>query len=155
MVMGKKESNRYLKSVPTKLEERSPLFPEACLMLVGGEDIDPRLLEVIEGTGAVVVMDETCTGSRYFWEEVPADDDPLTRLAERLLRRPLCPNKDILRRRRFEHVLGLARDYQVDGVLLIHQKFCDISRTGHRLALGEHPYPGRGLSRDHTLRVRK
>jgi len=125
MVMDKAESNRCLEGLLRELEQRPAAPSGVRLMLAGGENTDPGLLEVIEGAGAVVVVEEMCTGSRYFWEEVPEDEDPLAALAERLIRRPPCPNKDILRRRRFEHILNLAREYEVDGVVLVHQKFCD------------------------------
>jgi benzoyl-CoA reductase subunit C len=95
------------------------------LMLVGSEMDDPALLELVESLGGDVVMDDHCAGSRYFWGEVQSDHDWLSAIARRYLDRPACPLYDQPDRRRTEHVLGLAREYGVQGALLVHLKFCD------------------------------
>jgi benzoyl-CoA reductase subunit C len=81
---------------------------------------------MVESLGATIVIDEQCTGSRYFWDEVEPDSmDPLMAIAERYVERPACPSKDSSRRERIDHTLQLARDYTVHGAILIQQEFCN------------------------------
>ncbi|MFQ5827064.1 MAG: 2-hydroxyacyl-CoA dehydratase, partial [Dehalococcoidia bacterium] len=95
------------------------------LMIVGSEDDDIEFVEMTESLEATVVIDEHCTGTRYFWVEVPDSDDLLTALATRYVNRIPCPSKDWEDRSRTDHILKLAQDYRVQGTLLIQQKFCD------------------------------
>jgi benzoyl-CoA reductase subunit C len=95
------------------------------LMLVGSEDDDIPFVRMVESLGAVVVVDEHCTGTRYFWNEVELDGSLHDSLAARYIDRPACPSKDWPERTRIPHVLSLAKDYDVQGAILIQQKFCD------------------------------
>jgi benzoyl-CoA reductase subunit C len=99
--------------------------PGARLMIVGSEDDDTEFVRMVESLGATIVTDEHCTGSRYFWEEVKEGGDPLSAIAERYVDRIPCPSKDWPERRRFPHIFKLIEDYNVQGVILIQQKFCD------------------------------
>ncbi|NIV34515.1 MAG: benzoyl-CoA reductase, partial [Anaerolineae bacterium] len=46
-------------------------------------------------------------------------------LAQRYIDRPRCPSKDWPDRTRVQHILDLAKEYNVEGALVIQQKFCD------------------------------
>jgi benzoyl-CoA reductase subunit C len=99
------------------------------LMILGSEDDDTDFVDMVEALGATIVIDDHCTGTRYFWNEVePAenfDGDQLIAIASRYVERSPCPSKDWPGRNRFPHIMGLADEYRVDGVILIQQKFCD------------------------------
>lgn len=99
------------------------------ILLMGSENDDLELVRLIESLGCAVVVDEHCTGSRYFWQEVPRyiGADLPAAIAHRYLERPPCPHKDVStpQRRRLSHLLELARDYRVQGVIIIRQLFCD------------------------------
>jgi benzoyl-CoA reductase subunit C len=96
------------------------------LMIIGSEDDDRAFLQMVESLGATFVVDDHCTGSRYFWNEVgDAGDDPLGAIARRYVERPACPSKDWPERTRMPHLVNLAREYGVQGAILIQQKFCD------------------------------
>ncbi|MHA2097807.1 MAG: benzoyl-CoA reductase, bzd-type, subunit N [Candidatus Kariarchaeaceae archaeon] len=96
------------------------------LMILGSEDDDIEFLNMVESVGSTFVIDDHCTGSRYFWNEVEIDGkDLLEAIADRYIKRPACPTKDWEERRRVPHVMQLAHDYDVDGAILIQQKFCD------------------------------
>ena len=97
----------------------------ARLMLIGSEDDDTAFINMVESVGATVVADDHCTGSRYFWNSTEFTDQILPDIANRYIDRPACPTKDWEERTRFPHVLEMARDFKVDGALLIQQKFCD------------------------------
>jgi benzoyl-CoA reductase subunit C len=96
------------------------------LMTIGSEDDDTEFVKMVETIGATVVIDEHCTTTRYFWDEVDETiKDPLMAIAERYVRRTPCPTKDWPRRTRFDRVLQFARDWRVQGAIVIQQAFCD------------------------------
>lgn len=127
-IADKTEHNQALTEVLDNLR-RSPSDGshrgKVRLMILGSEDDDTEFVKMVESVGAIFVIDEHCTGTRYFWEEVKPDEDRLKAIAERYIRRPPCPSKDWPERRRIPHILSLAKEYQVQGVILIQQKFCD------------------------------
>jgi benzoyl-CoA reductase subunit C len=95
------------------------------LMIIGSEDDDTEFIKMVEALGATFVTDDHCTGSRYFWNEVIHDKDRLSAIAARYIQRPPCPSKDWEKRLRIPHILELAQTYNVQGAILIQQKFCD------------------------------
>jgi benzoyl-CoA reductase subunit C len=99
--------------------------PGIRLMIIGSEDDDVNFINMVEDVGATLVIDDHCTGSRYFWNTTEPGDDLMTVIADRYLKRPPCPIKDMPNRTRIPHINGLAREWDVAGVIVIQQKFCD------------------------------
>lgn len=97
------------------------------LMIIGSEDDDTEFVNMVEELGATFVIDDHCTGSRYFWNEVvqPDNGNAMEAIAQRYIDRPRCPTKDWPERSRLPHILQLAKDYDVRGAIIIQQKFCD------------------------------
>lgn len=98
------------------------------LMMIGSENDDREFMHMVEEElpfDITVVVEEECVGTRAFWDEVDEDGDPLMNIAERYVRRIPCPNKDWPHRRRLDRIKELVEEYNVDGVLLFQQKFCD------------------------------
>lgn len=101
----------YLKERRTSLQAVRPRI------LVSSENLDnPAYLELIEGAGCLVAMDDLDTGSRYFWQNAMTDGDPFFSLAQRYLTRPCCPrmfswDKSI------QQILQWVRDFRIDGVM--------------------------------------
>jgi benzoyl-CoA reductase subunit C len=117
-----KELTRVLGELPQRKNNREAGIR---LMLLGSEDDDIEFVAMTESLEATVVTDDHCTGTRYFLKEVSPNGDLLQALAQRYVDRIPCPSKDWEVRSRADHVLRLAQDYQVQGALLIQQKFCD------------------------------
>ena len=113
----------------TKIPNRKPIR----LMIVGPEIDDSPLFELIEDIGASVVVDDICIGTKVYWHDVETKGDPLNNLAERYLNKVKCPRtvrqntqnsaEDL--DARFGHVLELARDFNVNGVVLYILRYCD------------------------------
>ena len=79
---------------------------------------DDKVVDLIEETGASIVIEEFCEGLRDYWEEVDADGDPVHALAESyLMKRVPCAFFRGSHRERFDFILNLARDFNVDGVV--------------------------------------
>jgi benzoyl-CoA reductase subunit C len=125
-MVDKEEHTRILEDTLKELEGKTPEREIGeRLMIIGSEDDDTEFINMVESLGATFVVDDHCTGTRYFWNEVEAGDDPLEAIAKRYVERPACPTKDWPNRSRLPHILNLAKDYNVSGAILIQQKFCD------------------------------
>lgn len=125
-VMDKEEHNQLLEKALEELQQHPGAVPPVRLMVLGSENDDLEFVKFIESLGAAVVIDEHCTGSRYFWQEIPEEADPLYAIARKYYLRPACAHKDLVNRRRFEHIKNLIARFRVQGVIFIQQKFCDI-----------------------------
>jgi len=117
-----KAVEKVLKELPSRNLNRET---GVRLMIVGSEDDDTEFVKMTESLGSTIVVDEHCTGTRYFWNEVKPQQNRLAALAQRYIDRPRCPSKDWPERTRIQHILNLAKDYNVQGALVIQQKFCD------------------------------
>lgn len=125
-VVDKRDYNQEMKKFLQQLPERQTEDGSRIrLMILGSEDDDTEFVKMVESLGAVFVVDDHCTGSRYFWNEVLPESDLLASIAARYVKRIPCPSKDWPQRSRIDHIQQLARDWGVQGTIVIQQKFCD------------------------------
>ena len=117
-----REISRILRQLPGRGNGRRR---GSRLMILGSEDDDIEFLNMVESCGATFVVDDHCTGTRYFWNEVAPRTNLLEAIAARYIDRVPCPSKDWEERRRIPHILNLAKEWKVKGALVIQQKFCD------------------------------
>jgi benzoyl-CoA reductase subunit C len=98
----------------------------ARLMLGGAATDELQLVREIEDVGGLIVTDSLCYGARAFWSPMDMEIDPIKAMAKVYLGDLLCPRMydDYPRRRDF--VLDAVRDAKVDGVVVTHNKFCDV-----------------------------
>ena len=85
-----------------------------------------KVHHIIETSGAIVVAEETCTGTRYFAGELKVKgktiDELLQNIADRYLEincACFTPNT-----KRIDDIKGLIKDYRVDGLILYTLSFC-------------------------------
>ncbi|PIX75534.1 MAG: benzoyl-CoA reductase, bzd-type, subunit N [Rhodocyclales bacterium CG_4_10_14_3_um_filter_68_10] len=124
--VDKREHNALLRKVLAALPSRRLDRPEGVrVMTIGSENDDCGFMAMIESVGATIVIDDQCSGTRYFWNEAKPDGDPIKAIADRYIDRPACPTKDYPAHTRFDHVLGLAKDYNARAAIFLQQKFCD------------------------------
>ena len=90
-----------------------------------------KMHSLVENCGAVVVCEETCTGTRYFENQVDESgttmDEMIDHIAERYMKincACFTPNTG-----RIDDILRLAKEYNVDGVIDVHLKFCQTYDT--------------------------
>ena len=122
----KAEHNKMLKDLLKKLENYEPDREVGSrLMILGSEDDDTVFMNMVENCGATFVIDDHCTGSRYFWNDVKDGKDKIASIAARYIDRIPCPTKDWEERKRVPHILNLCKEWKVDGVIIMQQKFCD------------------------------
>lgn len=85
-----------------------------------------KLHSIIEGLNAEVVVEETCTGTRYFENEVSTEGDTIDDLVKNLADRYMkincacfTPNDG-----RIEDVIRFVEEYKADGVINYNLSFC-------------------------------
>lgn len=103
----------------------------------GSELHDPEILRTIEESGATIVGDDLCTGSRGFYDLVESGGDPIEALATRYIERTPCPSR-LPASRRLEFILEGMRECRAEALIFVIQKFCDPH-------LAEHPPLSRHL----------
>jgi len=113
---------KLLEEIPNRQLDRNA---GVRLMIIGSEDDDRVFMKNVEDLGATFVMDEHCTGSRYIWDDVVPDENRLFAIASRYVRRVPCPSKDWPEFTRVKHSVKLAKEFNVQGALVIQNKFCD------------------------------
>lgn len=114
-----------------------------------------KLHTIIETSGGAVVCEEMCTGTRYF-ENLVEDtgetmDEMIDALAERYMQincACFTPNTG-----RIDDIVRLAKEYQVDGVIDVNLKFCNLYDTEGFVvekALRKEGIPVLGIETDYT-----
>lgn len=124
----------HLEALNAELAERaaqgiSPVPDGARRIMVGGSPAvmgNWKLHHLIESSGGVVVVDESCTGTRYFEHLVPEIEGDveaqLAAIADRYLKIDCAcfsPNTE-----RMENVVRLAREYRVEGAIQYVLQYC-------------------------------
>lgn len=114
-----------------------------------------KLHNIIETSGAVVVCEEMCTGTRYFENLVDETkttiDEQIDALANRYMGincACFTPNTG-----RIDDIIRLAKEYEVDGVIDVNLKFCslyDVEGYTVERALKEACIPVMGIETDYT-----
>ena len=114
-----------------------------------------KLHNIIETSGAAVVCEEMCTGTRYFEnlvdESATTLEGQFQALSERYMKNNCAcftPNPG-----RVADIVRLAKEYQVDGVIDANLKFCtlyDVEKSSVAEALEAEGIPVLGLETDYT-----
>ncbi|UCC61354.1 MAG: 2-hydroxyacyl-CoA dehydratase [Dehalococcoidia bacterium] len=154
-LMGVEEHNKLLEELLEELPNRD-LGRETGLrlMMIGSEMDDIVFVRMLEELGCTVVIDEHCTGSRYFWDEVLPEENRLAAIAKRYLDRWQCPAVAESFKNRFDRIIKHALDWNVQGALIYQQKFCDPHEfdTPHlQKMFKEHDIPTLTLEFDVTI----
>ena len=125
-LMDIEEHNKLLQQLLQELPDRK-IDRDAGLrlMMVGSEMDDVVFVRMLEELGCTVVIDEHCTGSRYFWDDVISQDDRLSAIADRYIDRWPCPAVSSDFSSRTDRILQHAKDWNAQGILIYQQKFCD------------------------------
>lgn len=126
MVMPRDKYNQLLEDLLRDIKNRGKVYTSNIRLMVMGSELDnPEYLKVIEDLGALVVADNLCFGSRYFWDLVEVDGNPLEALAKRYLTHAPCPRM-YPPSNRFDYLRKMIEDFRVDGIIYQAIKFCDM-----------------------------
>lgn len=152
-------ANKLAEELEDRVKEGVGVFPAGTkrILLTGTPLAVPnwKLHHVVETSGAVVVCEEMCTGTRYFENLVDETQTTLEgqfrALSERYMKNNCAcftPNEG-----RIDDILRLAREYKVDGVIDTNLKFCtlyDVEKSAVAKALEEEGIPVLPLETDYT-----
>lgn len=127
MILDRDEAAALLKSLADGLKTQTvaPDPSRKRIMLAGSVCSQPDVYSLIERSGADVVWDDLCTGSRYFEGMVSEEGDPMEAIAERYYSRIICPAKHSSVTARGNNLVKSAIDHKIDGVIFLMLKFCD------------------------------
>jgi bzd-type benzoyl-CoA reductase N subunit len=136
MSLPVREANELFDEVLQELEQRtaSPVGTAPRVLVEGAcvDNID--FIKLIEDSGAAVVTDSLCIGTRDYWPYAETGIDPLASLAHRYLDKINCPRTYREKRgssyeddleARFGDVGSLIKEFSVDGVIMYLYKYCD------------------------------
>jgi benzoyl-CoA reductase/2-hydroxyglutaryl-CoA dehydratase subunit BcrC/BadD/HgdB len=114
-----------------------------------------KLHNIVETSGAAVVCEEMCTGTRYFEKLVDESGTTLEEQYQALANRYMnincacfTPNSG-----RIDDILRLAKEYKVEGIIDVNLKFCNLYDTeGYFVerAMKEAGIPVLGIETDYT-----
>lgn len=95
-----------------------------------------KMHSIIESLNAEIVVEETCTGTRYFENFVDEDGKDMDQLIENIARRYMkvncacfTPNKG-----RVEDIIKYVKDYKADGVIYYNLSFCQTYSVEYKKA---------------------
>ncbi len=122
---------RLIKEVQEYPLDGNKQFPR--ILVYGNEIDDIAFIKLIEDSGAYVVMDDLCTGSRTFWKDVKLTPDPLDGIAEHYLRDISCPRTYIPKMEtrqkdldnRFGYLRNFITEFKVKGAIFYIIRYCD------------------------------
>jgi len=129
------EANELLRGVIKEVEGRDDGCQKkpARLMVCGTGNDDITFIEMVEESGANVVIDDLCFGTRPYWYDVEVSHNPLASIARSYLEKLNCPRtyrqspgshqEDL--ENRFGYLYEFAKDFKVDGVILYILRYCD------------------------------
>jgi benzoyl-CoA reductase subunit C len=93
------------------------------IMVSGSPLNSPEFIREIEKMGGLVVIDELCTGVRYWWEGIEPGPDPIQAIGRRYLHNFACPRMEPSDDR-FQRILRLVRDFRVEAVITQIVPYC-------------------------------
>lgn len=126
MMLPKEQHNEMLRQLLSDLATSTPPKAHGPRLMISGSCVDtPIFPRIVEEAGGQLVVDDLCFGSRYFWDEVSEDGDPIEALTHRYLEKTQCACIPQPRDSRYDFMRKLISDYRVDGVIFYGQKFCD------------------------------
>jgi len=154
-----KMCNRLADELEQRIRDGVSVVPEGTKrILVTGTPLavpNWKLHNIIETSGAAVVCEEMCTGTRYFENLVDETavtlDEQFMALSERYMKNNCAcftPNTG-----RIDDILRLVKEYKVDGVIDCSLKFCclyDTEKYNVSRALKEAGVPVLSLETDYT-----
>jgi len=102
------------------------------IFIWGNEIDDIAFIKLVEDSGARVVMDDLCTGTRFFWDDVPETTDPLAGIASRYLATH-CPRSNVPQmgdrqqdlENRYAYIGRFIKDWQAKAAIFYIVRYCD------------------------------
>jgi benzoyl-CoA reductase/2-hydroxyglutaryl-CoA dehydratase subunit BcrC/BadD/HgdB len=128
-----------LESVYEALEEQSASSQEGPRILLTGSTLasgDRKILDIVHGSGGVIVMEEFAEGIKPYWERVKTDGDLMKNLAESYFWQRTPPAWFRPGKERLDFLVQLVQDFKAAGVIWYQLMY----RESYKLE--SHYFPG-------------
>lgn len=126
VTMPRERFNELMKQALDDIRQKPGNSDYRARLMVGGSALDdPRLMDIIEELGGVVVTDSLCFGSRHFMNLTDEEEDPIAAIAKRYYYRNPCPRMMGEFKSRLRFTKEMAKKAKVDGIILEKIIFCD------------------------------
>jgi bzd-type benzoyl-CoA reductase N subunit len=154
-ILPRDEYNLMLAKLLTEIEDRDdPPADEGIRLMITGSMLDNSdYIRHIENLGGLVVTDDLCVGTRYFWDLTEEGGDPIAALAERYLFHVPCARMQPTEPR-VKHLVDMAEQFDIEGLILGSMKFCDLYGEDYPLYKDEFAQleiPILQLDREHAM----
>jgi len=109
-----------LESFVKEVKDSTPLPKDGPRILLTGSTLargDSKVIDIIEDTGGVVVMEEFAEGIRPYWGKVKLEGDLMANLAESYFMGRVCPGWFRPGTERLDFLIKLAREYKAAGMI--------------------------------------
>lgn len=121
------------KTIVDVIRRPQPKGPKQPRIFLWGNEIDDTaFVKLVEESGAYIVMDDLCTGSRIFWDDVQETIDPLDGIVSRYLHihcprsyMPAGDTREADLENRFGYIGSFIRQWRADGVIFYIIRYCD------------------------------
>ncbi|UCC18734.1 MAG: 2-hydroxyacyl-CoA dehydratase [Promethearchaeota archaeon] len=133
-------ANNELKRIYNFLKEMEGIKGESKrIMLIGSEVDDITFTKLIENSGAILVSDFLCFGTRNFLDDVKIDvgSTPLENIVKRVYYRMSCPRMMDDHIRRLQFLKSEISKAKVDGIILQTITNCDLAGCENMMLLHE------------------
>ena len=114
----------YLTSVMKKIGDVPNKNTKPKLLIWGSILENEEIIKMIEDAGARVVLDDLCTGSRFFDKKVDITDNPYKSISERYLKKSPC-SRMVNVFERIKNIISLIERRTINGAIYHTLKFCD------------------------------
>ncbi|MFX1444407.1 MAG: 2-hydroxyacyl-CoA dehydratase subunit D [Promethearchaeota archaeon] len=123
--MPRDQFNDLLAQQLQELKEKEGISDyRARIMIIGSMLDEPDYMKIIEDLGGLVVTDSQCLGTRYFWDLIDENKNPIDAIEERYLSKISCPRMTGKYPEREEFMMKLIKEFNVDGIIFQRMKFC-------------------------------
>lgn len=124
--MPRDEYNQLLEELIKEVNVSKREVKGKVRLLISGSPLNnPDFIATIENEGGLVVADELCMGTRYWWDSVDEKSypEPLEAISRRYLNNFPCarmvPCDD-----RFNRIIAMTKDYKIDGMVAEIIRYC-------------------------------
>ncbi len=122
--MPREDFNVLLDDLLTEIEATGRKISAPMRVMISGATLNATpFVQAVEDLGVVVVTDDFCTGSRYWWEQVE-DGEPMKALAKRYLNTQCpCPRTNPSNLRS-DWLQETAEAFRLDGIIALTMRNC-------------------------------
>lgn len=152
-------TNALCDELDQRVKDNISVFPAGTKrILIAGTPLaipNWKLHNIVETSGGAVVCEEMCTGTRYFENLVDESKETLEEQVDALAERYMGINCACFtpNNARIDDIIRLCKEYDVDGVIDVNLKFCNLYDTEGFIverALKDAGIPVLGIETDYT-----